>query len=92
MINVLLDTNVILDAVANRVPFNKNAEQIFILAAEQKIKGYITANSLTDIYYIAKKQLEVDYIITRDDIFLKSGKNVKNIEIIEPLDFLEIFA
>ena len=57
MISVLLDSNVILDAVAQRSPFYKNAETIFILAAERKIKGYITANSLTDIYYIAKKQL-----------------------------------
>ena len=57
MISVLLDSNVILDAVAHRDPFYKNAEMIFMLAAERKIKGYITANSFTDIYYIAKKQL-----------------------------------
>ena len=57
MISALLDSNVILDAVAHRKPYNENAETIFMLSAERKIKGYITANSLTDIYYIAKKQL-----------------------------------
>lgn len=57
MISVLLDSNVILDAVAHRKPHNGNAETIFMLSAERKIKGHITANSLTDIYYIAKKQL-----------------------------------
>jgi predicted nucleic acid-binding protein len=57
MIKVLADTNVILDAIAAREPFRENAEKIFMLAAEEKIEGYITASSATDIYYIARKTL-----------------------------------
>lgn len=56
--NVLIDTNVILDAVAKRPPFNENAEKIFYLAAKEKITASITANSVTDIYYLIRKHLK----------------------------------
>lgn len=56
--NVLIDTNVILDAVAKRLPFNDNAEKIFYLVAEEKFTASITANSVTDIYYLIRKHLK----------------------------------
>lgn len=56
--NVLIDTNVILDVIANRPPFNDNAEKIFYFAAGEKIKASITANSVTDIYYLIRKHLQ----------------------------------
>lgn len=55
MTKALIDTNVVLDALAARDPFRKDAEQIFLLAAEEAFQGYITANSLTDIYYLVRK-------------------------------------
>ena len=58
----LLDTNVVLDALAAREPFRKEAEQLFLLAAEERYAGYITANSLTDIWYIASKHLPAEAV------------------------------
>lgn len=58
----LLDTNVVLDALAAREPFRRDAEQLFLLAAEERYTGYITANSLTDIWYIASKRLPADAV------------------------------
>ena len=55
---VLLDTNVILDAIANREPFCLYAQKIVKLILDSKIEGYLTANSITDIYYIARKHLD----------------------------------
>lgn len=55
--NVLIDTNVILDAMLSRSPFNEAAQKLFIMAAEEKINAYITANCVTDIYYILHKYL-----------------------------------
>ena len=55
MIKALLDTNVILDALTSREPFRAEAEKIFTLAAEEKFLGFVTANSITDIYYLVKK-------------------------------------
>lgn len=54
---VLLDTNVVLDAITAREPWKDAAQQIILLVAEEKIEGFITANCLTDIYYIARKSL-----------------------------------
>lgn len=55
MKKVLLDTNIVLDGIAAREPFRENAEAIFRLIKDKKITAYITANSITDIYYIARK-------------------------------------
>jgi predicted nucleic acid-binding protein len=52
---VLLDTNIVLDAIAAREPFLENAEAIFRLIKNKQIAPFITSNSVTDIYYIARK-------------------------------------
>ena len=54
---ILVDTNVIIDALTGREPFRETAEQIFMLAANQTEDMYITASSATDIYYLIRKQL-----------------------------------
>ncbi len=53
----VIDTNVILDAIASRPPFCVEAQKIMLLAAQEAFEGYITASSITDIYYIARKSL-----------------------------------
>lgn len=54
---VLIDTNVIIDALTSREPWNKSAETIFIMAANQMMDMYITASSATNIYYLVRKHL-----------------------------------
>ncbi len=54
---VLIDTNVIIDALTSREPWNKSAEKIFIMGANRIIDMYITASSATDIYYLVRKYL-----------------------------------
>lgn len=54
---ILVDTNVIIDALTGREPFREASEQIFILAANQTEDMYITASSATDIYYLIRKHL-----------------------------------
>lgn len=54
---ILVDTNVIIDALTSREPFREDAEQIFILSANQTADMYITASSATDIYYLVRKHL-----------------------------------
>ncbi len=54
---ILIDTNIIIDALTGREPFREAAEQIFLLAANQTADMYITASSATDIYYIVRKHL-----------------------------------
>ena len=54
---ILMDTNVVLDAIAAREPFCKDAQRIINLILDGRLEGYITASSVTDIYYIARKHL-----------------------------------
>ena len=54
---ILVDTNIIIDALTGREPFREAAEQIFMLAANQTEDMYITASSATDIYYLIRKHL-----------------------------------
>ena len=55
--NVLIDTNVVLDQLVKREPFYENAERIRVLSEKGYINSYISASAVTDIYYIAKKEL-----------------------------------
>ena len=54
---VLIDTNVIIDALTSRKPWSESAEQIFIMSANHMMDMYITASSATDIYYLVRKYL-----------------------------------
>lgn len=54
---ILVDTNIIIDALTGREPFREPAEQIFLLAANQIEDMFITASSATDIYYLIRKYL-----------------------------------
>ena len=55
---ILLDTNVIIDALTAREPWNGSAEKIFLLGANHIVDLYITASSATDIYYLIRKHLQ----------------------------------
>ena len=52
---VLVDTCVIMDALLSRVPFAEDAQRIFIYSANNQFEGYITAKSVTDIYYLTHR-------------------------------------
>ena len=55
MKQVLIDPNIILDITLQRNPFFEIADQIFGKIDEGEIKGYVTASSVTDIYYVSRK-------------------------------------
>lgn len=55
--NVLIDTNVIVDALTSRKPWKESAEKIFLMVANQVMDAYIPASSATDIYYLLRKHL-----------------------------------
>jgi predicted nucleic acid-binding protein len=52
---VLIDTNVLLDFLLEREPFQQDAAKLFEAIESGQIIGYITATTLTDIFYIARK-------------------------------------
>ena len=131
---VILDTNVIMDALQERQPFDVEAKEILLRAQNAEFTCYFTANAATDIFYIynkardlksarkvldfllatykivsvthedcvnamaipiadfedalvsaCAKKVEADYIISRDEKFLKDDSPVK---VIAPKEFL----
>ncbi len=56
----IIDTCVIVDALQNRVPFEKDAQTVFLLAANEQFIGCVTAKSVTDIYYLTHKLTHSD--------------------------------
>ena len=131
---VLLDTNVIMDALQERQPFDTEAKDILLRAKNGEIKVCFIANAATDIFYLytkarnlqsarsaldyllnnysvisvthedcvyaltlqiddfedalvvaCAKKAGVDYVITRDEKFLKDKSPVK---IIPPVELL----
>jgi predicted nucleic acid-binding protein len=52
---VLLDTNVVLDVLLNRSPWVAEAKAIWQANDEGQMTGYITATTITDIFYVARR-------------------------------------
>jgi predicted nucleic acid-binding protein len=59
---IVLDTNVILDTLARREPFFERSQAVVRLVAEGKARGAVTANAITDIYYILRKHLDKEAV------------------------------
>lgn len=50
-----LDTNVIIDFIADRKPFSKAAARLFDYSEKDKVKIFISSLSYSNIYYVVKK-------------------------------------
>ncbi len=53
--NVMVDTNVILDVILKRKPHFLASYEVLSLAAQNKIQVSLTASCVTDIYYLLRK-------------------------------------
>ncbi|QOW59868.1 PIN domain-containing protein [Treponema pedis] len=53
---VLIDTNVILDVLLNRNPFVQDAVKILKIP-EDNMQKFVSASAVTDIYYIAYQEI-----------------------------------
>ncbi len=60
MKKILLDTNVIIDIALDRDEFVANSIELLLLLNKLEYKTFITATTVTDIYYISKKQVGRD--------------------------------
>ena len=58
MKKVFLDTNIIVDLIADRKPFSKYAIEIFQLAEENKLKIFTSSHSIATTHYLLKKYLD----------------------------------
>ncbi len=56
MTKVFVDTDVCIDLLSGRQPFNKMAEILFSLADNKKVKIYVSAISFSNIDYVLRSQ------------------------------------
>ena len=55
---IYIDNNIVLDALLGRHPFNEAAEKILSACADNH-QGCLSVNSLTDIFYVLRKFIDV---------------------------------
>ena len=53
--NAFVDTNVILDVLLDRKPFAADSRKVWFLAERGKIKGFVSAVTFPNIYYIVRR-------------------------------------
>ena len=92
---VIMDNNVILDVFQNRDPFVQFSSKVLRLVETRHVKGYIAANSVTDIYYVLYRSLKdrkkvynyMNLLLQLLDVIDVTGNDVKNALFQESLDF-----
>ena len=52
---ILCDTNIILDVLLERQPFVEDSCKVLSLCEEHRLEGFVSASSVTDIYYLVRK-------------------------------------
>ena len=73
---VLLDTNVIMDALQERQPFDAEAKEILLRAQNVEFTCYFTANAATDIFYLYSKAHDIESARQVMDFLLETYKIV----------------
>ncbi len=58
MKKVFLDTNILVDLIANRKPFSRFAIDIFQLAEENKLQIFTSSHSISTTHYLLRKYLD----------------------------------
>ncbi|MGH3090137.1 MAG: PIN domain-containing protein [Rubrobacteraceae bacterium] len=56
--NVLFDTNVVLDALLDREPWAEDAVSLFDRVESGDLSGYLGATTITTIHYIANRNVD----------------------------------
>ncbi len=93
---IMCDTNVIIDVLLEREPFIEDSYKVLKLCEEHKIDGFVSASSVTDIYYLVRKYthstdmaykavgklLEIAKVcsVTNNDILIAFQKRAKDFE------------
>lgn len=58
MKNVFVDTNILIDLLADRRPFSKFAIEIFDLASKKKVNLFTSSHAIATTHYVLKKYIQ----------------------------------
>ena len=88
--DILFDSNVIIDAISERDDSNVSATISFFEAIDGRIvKGFLTSKQITDIFYVLRKYVKEKEV--RED-FIKLLLKAFNIIEINQIDLIESFS
>lgn len=101
MKRIFVDTNILIDLIAERKPFSKQAIEIFEQATVNKIKLYASSHSIATTYYMLKKYVDekelreillqlLDFVtvVGIDEAIIKSGLRTKHRDYEDALQIL----
>lgn len=105
MKKIFVDTNILIDLIADRRPFSKFAIQLFSKAEEKKIKLYTSSHTIATTHYLLKKYLDekdlreiliniLDYlnIVAIDLDVLKKGLKSKHKDFEDALQIISAYS
>ncbi len=105
MKKVFIDTNILVDLIADRRPFSKFAIQLFSKAEERKIKIYTSSHSIATTHYLLKKYIDekelrdvlhniLDYlnIVAIDIDVIKKGLKSKHKDFEDALQIISAYS
>ncbi len=58
---VVIDNNIVIDAMNPNPIFEADALQVLKWVSQERIDGFVCANSLTDIFYVLRKTRGIEY-------------------------------
>lgn len=92
---ILIDTNVILDALTGRQPYFDDADRIIKLCADKKVQGYLAAHSISNIFYILRKDLSVEdrrkVLLNLCEILVVEGADSRKVKsALNRMDFVDL--
>ncbi len=88
---ILIDTNILLDVLLKREPFYEKSAILWTLVNNKEIIGYISAVTVTNIFYIVKKSIGYEKAIELVKIILKTFKTAEvNTEILNEAILINI--
>lgn len=59
-LRILIDTNIVLDYLLSREPYEKSAGVIIKFCQQKVVEGCIAAHSITNIFYILRKNFSIE--------------------------------
>ena len=93
---VLIDTNIVLDWFLKREPFYENAKKLLNKCWFSNIKSYLTVHSICDMFYIIDKKFDVaekkkllQLLLNRNDIISETKSDIEHFINDEMMDDLE---
>ena len=105
MKKVFVDTNILVDLIADRRPFSKFAIQLFTMAEERKIKLYTSSHSIATTHYLLKKYIDekelrdvlysiLDYlnIVAIEQDVIKKGLKSKHKDFEDALQIISAYS